>query len=189
MPADLPSDPVEQARQLNAARDELDRLRLTLEVVGTMDLDAGILNRNGLLESLERGRRWLDRRGDIFGALVVRFPAMPVLDPQNADDLEIIKHLAATIGAGVREVDEVARIDETTYGASLADLKPGAIQVVADRVRALLEATVRGLPQVGSFTIGAIEVLNSGHTSGAVLDTALRLADGAAPGAVSVGQI
>ena len=186
---EIPTDPDELAEALTAARDELDRLKLTLEVVGTTDLDAGILNRNGLLESLERSRRWMARRGDIYGVLIARFPSLRVLDPADLDDLEIIKHLAATIGAGVREVDEVARIDDLTYASSLADLKPGAIHIVAERVTGLLVNTVKSMPDVGQFRVGAVEVLNSGHSSGTVLDACLRLTEQAPLGGHSVAQI
>lgn len=189
MAAQLPSDPEELARELAAAREELERIKLTLDVVGTIDLHTGILNRNGLLESLERGRRWMARRGDIFGAVVVIFPEMPELDSSDPEDIETIKHLAATIGAGVREVDEVGRIDDLTYAASLADLKPGAIHVVADRVTHLLGVTLRSLPQIGTFRVGAVEVLNAGHPASTVVDACMRMAEQASPGASRVGQI
>ena len=57
-------------RRLDAALAEIDGLRLTLDVVGTMDLDTAILNRNGILEALERARRWQTRRGDVYGVLI-----------------------------------------------------------------------------------------------------------------------
>lgn len=185
----LPSDPLELERLLLDTLDELDRLKLTLEVVGTTDLDAGILNRTGILESLERGRRWMTRRGDIYGLVVVRFPTLRLLDPANPDDLDIIQHLAATIGAGVREVDEVGRIDNMTFASTLADLKPGTIQVVADRVNTLLARTLQSMPDVGHFRVGAVEVINAGHTSGTVLDACLRIADQAKMDSHTVGRI
>lgn len=189
MTTEHPTDPAELTRQLADAREELERIKLTLDVVGTIDLYSGILNRNGLLESLERGRRWMARRGDIFGAVVAVFPEMRVLDPTDPDDLEVIKHLAATVGAGVREVDEVGRLDDRTFGASLADLKPGAIHIVADRVTQLLSATLRNLPEVGAFKVGAVEVLNAGHAASTVIDTCLRFANESAAGSATVGQI
>lgn len=189
MERQLPTDPTELRRMLTDALDELERLKLTLEVVGTTDLDAAILNRTGILESLERGRRWMARRGDIYGLLVVRFPMLRVLDPAEPQDLEIVQHLAATIGAGVREVDEVGRIDGSTYAASLADLRPGTVHVVAERVSQLVAKTLESMPEIGSFKVGAVEVMNAGHTSGTVLDAALRITDRAAVGSHSVGHI
>lgn len=189
MTRELPSEPAELQRMLLGALDELERLKLTLEVVGTTDLDAGILNRTGVLESLERSRRWMDRRGDIYGLLVVRFPTLRPLDTSVPEDLELVQHLSATIAAGVREVDEVGRIDGLTYASTLADLKPGTIHVVAERVTSLLGKTARSTPGIGHFRVGAVEVMNSGHTSGTVLDTCLRLADQAGIDSFHVGQI
>jgi PleD family two-component response regulator len=183
------NDPTRLRELLDGTRDELDRLRLMLDVLGTVDLETGILNRNGLLESLERGRRWMSRRGDIFGAMVVRFPDLPRLDPSHPDDLETIKHLAATIGAGVREVDEVGRLDDVTFAASLADLNPGAIHVVADRVGQMLTKTSANRPEVGPFRIGAVEVLNAGHLPAMIVQTCEALADNAEGGHAAIGQI
>ena len=189
MTRQLPDDPDGLKALLGEALDELDRLKLTLEVVGTTDLDAGILNRTGVLESLERGRRWMARRGDIYGLLVARFPMLRQLDPGDATDLELIKHLAATIGAGVREVDEVGRLDDLTYAAVLQDLKPGTIRIVVERVQTLLGKTLTSMPDLGHFKLGAVEVLNAGHTSGTVLEAAIRMADQAAVDGASVGQL
>lgn len=189
MTRDLPDDPDELKLLLRNALDELDRLKLTLEVVGTTDLDAGILNRTGILESLERGRRWMARRGDIYGLVVTRFPLLRQLDSADPTDLDVIQHLAATIGAGVREVDEVGRIDNLTYAATLQDLKPGTIRVVVDRVGTLLGNTLTSMPELGHFKVGAIEVLNAGHTSGTVLDAAIRMADQSAIDGTHIGQL
>jgi hypothetical protein len=180
------TDEEELRRRLEETRAELQRLQLTLAVVGTTDLDAGIRNRNGVLEALERGRKWMSRRGDIYGLLVAQFPrAAP-----GAAEPEVVRHVAATIAAGVREVDEVGRVDATTHAAVLNDLAAGSVHVVADRVAGLLEALAAATPELGgTFRIGAVEVLNAAHTSGAVLDTALRLAEGALPGTAVVGQI
>jgi hypothetical protein len=189
MERQLPTDPIELQSMLIDALDELDRLKLTLEVVGTTDLDAGILNRTGILESLERGRRWMARRGDIYGLLVVRFPTLRPLDPALAEDLDVIQHLAATIGAGVREVDEVGRVDHMTFASTLADLKPGTIHVVAERVTSMVGKTIRTMPDIGHFRVGGVEVLNAGHTSGTVLDAGLRIADQAKIDNSTIGQI
>ena len=175
--------------RLERAESELESLKLTLEVVGTVDLDTGVLNRTGVLDGLERGRRWMSRRGDIYGMLVVAFPRVHV--DQDADRLiELAKHITASIGAGVRDVDDVGRLDDHTYAAVLADLKPGSIEIVADRVRSLIARLVDFTPDTGGvFKVGAVEVLSTSHTPGVVFDAALRMADSAAEGASSVGQI
>ncbi len=185
------SEDVEQLRaRLAEVEAELERVRLTLDVIGTMDLDAAILNRNGILEALDRGRRWMARRGDIYGLLIVEFPGLQTPASRDPEHIELIKHLAATIAAGVREVDDVGRVDDQRFAAVLADLTPGSVRVVADRVRDLVGIVVRSLPEVGGvFRVGAVEVLNTTHTSGAVLDRGVETAQRAAPGDVAVARM
>ena len=175
--------------QLEAAQSELESLKLTLEVVGTVDLETGVLNRTGVLDGLERGRRWMSRRGDIYGLLMVTFPDVKV--EQAAERLvELAKHITASIAAGVRDVDDVGRIDDHTYAAVLADLKPGSIEIVADRVRGLVARLVDFTPDAGAtFKVGAVEVLSTSHTPGVIFDAAIRMANSAAEGAAAVGQI
>lgn len=168
---------------------ELERLKLTLEVVGTVDLDTGVLNRTGILDGLERGRRWMARRGDIYGLMIVTLPEVaPADDDEQA--AELAKHITASIGAGVRDVDDVGRIDDHTYGAVLADLKPGSVEIVAGRVRDLVARLVEYTPGTGSrFHLGAVEVLSTSHTPGTVFDAAVRMAEQSPTNDVSVGQI
>lgn len=178
----------ELRREIEALRDELESLKMTLDVVGTIDLDSGILNRTGVLDALERGKRWLTRRGDIYGLVVVSFPSLSREVTEGAETPEFRTHVAATMGAAVREVDSVGRIDERTFAAVLADLNPGAIEVVAERVRELLERLVAATPAIGgTFRISGIEVL-APKPSGEVLDSAIRLASTADPGPV-IGQL
>lgn len=177
----------EQVESLTA---ELESLKLTLDVVGTVDLDAGILNRTGVLDALERGQKWLSRRGDIYGLVIVAFPRLRVDELSGDDGVEFAKHIAATIAAAVRDVDDVGRIDEHTYAAVLADLNPGAIDIVTGRMTDLLERMLPSVEKIGGeFRIGGVEVLAQSHTSGIVLDTGIRLAEGADANGASLGQI
>jgi hypothetical protein len=83
----------------------------------------------------------------------------------------------------------VGRIDDMTFASTLADLKPGTIQVVADRVADLLAKTLHSMPALGHFKVGAVEVINAGHTSGTVLDACIRITEQATIDSHSVGQI
>ena len=181
-------DEAELREQIEALRDELESLKMTLEVVGTIDLDSGILNRTGVLDALERGQRWLTRRGDIYGLVVVSFPSLSSEVSGGVEAPEFRTHVAATMGAAVREVDSVGRIDVRTFAAVLADLNPGAIEVVAERMRELLERLVAATPAIGgAFRISGIEVL-APKPSGEVLEAAIHLATTADPGPV-LGQL
>lgn len=176
--------------KLAAATAELDRIKFTLDVVGTVDLDTSLLNRNGIFESIQRAQRWLVRRGDIYGVLYVTFPDMDVSNIADPAYLELMKHLAATIAAGVRDVDEVGRATDNSFAAVLADLEPGALQIVAERVSKLLTQVTGTSPNLtGDFKMGGVEVLTASHTYGTVLDTAQRLSNQAAAGKMSLSTI
>lgn len=176
------SEAEELRRQVRELRAELDALRVTLEVVGTLDLDSGILNRTGILDALERGQKWLKRRGDIYGVVVVNFPALADDMRHGSEGIEFKTHVAATIGAAVRDVDSVGRLDDQTFAAVLADLNPGAIEVVAGRMGELIERLVASTPAMGgTYRISGLEVL-SAAASGEVLDRAVQLSARADPG-------
>lgn len=170
------ADDSDLRRRVDELTEELEGLKLTLEVVGTVDLESGILNRTGILDALERGQRWLTRRGDIYGLLVVHFPSLHGSVVDGPDAVEFRTHVAATMGAAVRDVDSVGRIDHETFGAVLADLNPGAIEIVAERMRGLLDRLAETTTAIGGrFRIGGVEVL-AAHPSGAILDTAVEMA-------------
>lgn len=166
--------------EVRRLREELDHLRTTLEVVGPVDVETGILNRTGILDALERGRHWLTRRGDIYGLVVVWFPDLPESLRSGSDGAEFRTHVAATLGAAVREVDSVGSVTTDTFAAVLADLNAGALPIVIERIRSLVDRLVAGNADVARAAIGGVEVL-APRSSGAVLETAADLARNAGP--------
>lgn len=168
---DLPSDPEMLRERVRQAESELARLELTLNVVGTVDLDAGILNRNGVIEAIDRGRKWMARRGDLYGLIVVSIPGLADLEPTQG--LETVKHMAATIWAGLREVDEVGRLDSEIFGACLSDVHIDATEIVARRVHELVTAALGATTWSKGCRIGAIEVTTEDPTALQVLDAGL----------------
>jgi GGDEF domain-containing protein len=182
-------DCAEAEAKLAAATAELERIKFTLDVVGTVDLDTGLLNRNGIFESIQRAQRWLVRRGDIYGVLYVMFPDLDVSNTSDPSYLEMMKHLAATIGAGVRDVDEVGRAADNAFAAVLANLEPGALHIVAERVEKMLLQVTQAPNLTGDFLMGGVEILTASHTYGTVLDTAQRLCTQATAGHPSLSTI
>ena len=175
-------------REIQDLKDELEALRTTLAVVGTIDLDSGMLNRTGVLDALERAKHWLTRRGDIYGVVVVTFPDLASDMRTGTEAGEFRTHVAATMGAAVREVDAVGTIDEATFAAVLADLNAGAIWIVAARMQGLLDRLVATTPAIGgTYRISGLEVL-SATPSGEVLQRAVRLTEEPDDGPV-IGQI
>lgn len=176
--------------RLQEAESSLAQLRMVMDVVGTVDLTTGVNNRNGVLEAVERARRWMNRRGDMFGVVVVRFSRMRMLDLTIAEDVELVRHLAAGIGAGFREVDDIGRLDDTSFAGILADIKPGSISVVVDRVsHHLLDSPETLEAAGGTFRIAGIEMLSSSHTSEVILDAAERLLAKAPDNGASIAQL
>lgn len=166
------SEDLEQA--LATARAELDRLRLTLEVVGTVDLEVGILNENGIVDAIERARRWHARRGDVFGVLAILVPDDAGDDPDTAVDV------AATIAAGLREVDDVGRLSPGCYVGVLSDLVPGSLSVVADRIRGVMSRrSTDGATPTADGRIAGVELHRSDLTARSILERVVALADDA----------
>lgn len=166
--------------EVQRLQDELERLRTTLEVVGPVDVETGILNRTGILDALERGRQWLIRRGDIYGLVIVWFPDLRDELRTGADGVEFRIHVAATLGAAVRDVDSVGSVTTDTFAAVLADLNAGALPIVTERIRGLVDRLVAGDQDLARAAIGGIEVL-APKPSGLVLETATELAKGSGP--------
>ncbi len=182
-------DCAEIEAKLEAATAELERIKFTLDVVGTVDLDTSLLNRNGIFESIQRAQRWLVRRGDIYGVLYITFPDLDVSNTIDPSYLELMKHLAATIAAGVRDVDEVGRAADNAFAVVLANLEPGALHIVAERVDELLRKVTEAPNLTGEFLMGGVEILTASHTYGTVLDTAQRLSTQASVGESKLSTI
>lgn len=176
--------------RLEATRAELERLRLTLAVVGTMDLDVGVLNRNGVLDAIDRARKWQTRRGDVFGILVVRIPDIADSETDAVAAREVAENVAAVLAAGLREVDSVGRCAETTYAGVLSDLQPDSIPIVAMRLDAVFRHLVETDPGFGaSYGIGAIEVHGGNETPVELLDRTTSMATEAIDDRPSVGRL
>lgn len=157
-------------KALAETRDELDRLRLTLQVVGTVDLDVGILNENGIVDAIDRARRWHARRGDVFGVLAIVVPDL-------GDEAESAADVAATIAAGLREVDDVGRLGPDCFVGILSDLAPGSLGVVADRIRGVLSRQgARPSSGAGERRIGGLEMHRSDTDARTILQRAVALA-------------
>lgn len=176
--------------ELRATRAELDRLRLTLEVVGTMDLEVGVLNRNGVLDAIERARRWQTRRGDVFGVLVVSLPDVLRSEADPSGARAVAENVAAVLAAGLREVDSVGRCGEDVYAGVLSDLQPDSIRVVAFRLEGVLRHLAETDPAFGGrFGIGALEVHGGEDGPVDLLDRARELAVEAVGGPSNVVRI
>lgn len=156
-------------------------LRLQLAIMSSTDPITGLANRAGVVDSIEVAINRLPRMGEPFAIVGVRFPQLnELLD----DDLrvEAVRDLGALLAAGLRNVDRVGRIDDTTFVAVLANIPTDHVSTVTDRTRGTLGALVEvaGLPE-SSLEAGlcAISVVDKETETNAMelLDTvATRLA-------------
>lgn len=174
--------------ELTEARAEISRLRLQLHVFTSTDAVTGLANRNGLLDSIQGA---LDREGRMsepFSVVLMRFPQIAGLAGEHTlDDYEeALRHLGAVIAAGLRTVDRVGRIDDTTFLAVLTNCPGEHITTVLERSL----QSIRALPlSVGASEYAldpAVAALMSGDAeigdAAALLTRAEELIERAAPG-------
>lgn len=123
-----------------AERDaEIHRLRGLIDSFLSVDIDTGLLNRNGLIDAVKRARLWWDRRREPFGVLAIRFPDMVGLTSSESNSFAT--RIAATLYDTGRAVDDVGRIDERTFLLVLREFqRHGALTVVGRMRIALREA-------------------------------------------------
>ena len=151
--ADLTTDQriTELEDELADARAEINQLRLQLHVFTSTDAVTGLANRNGLLDSLQGAIDRQQRMKEPYCVVFLRFPQLGGLrDAHHEDDYEeALRHLGAIVAAGLRTVDRVGRLDETTFVAVLTNCPGEFISVVIERSL----ASIRALP----LSVGASE--------------------------------
>jgi len=130
--------------ELEDARAEINQLRLQLHVFTSTDALTGLANRNGLLDSLQGAIDRQQRMGEPYSVVFLRFPHLAGLVAAHHEDdyEEAIRHLGAIVAAGLRTVDRVGRLDETTFMAVLTNCPGEFISVVIERSL----ASIRALP-------------------------------------------
>ncbi len=140
--------PTELRKQLGQLRDEIADLRLSLDVLSTIDLASGLLNRNGLLESIQSALNWLRRRNEPFGLMGIRVPELA----RQSDD-ELVRHLGAVLSSTLRAVDSAAVLEEVNLVGVLRELTLEGIPQVVARVREALGGATRATPITPRFVV------------------------------------
>ena len=174
--------------ELEDARAEINQLRLQLHVFTSTDAITGLANRNGLLDSLQGAIDRQQRMAEPYCVVFLRFPQLGgLMDDHHEDDYEeALRHLGAIVAAGLRTVDRVGRLDETTFVAVLTNCPGEFISVVIERSL----ASIRALPlSVGASEYAldpAVVALMSGdevaESAELVLSRGMELIADAAPG-------
>jgi len=114
-------------------------LRLQLAVMSSTDSITGLANRTGIVDSIEMALHRLVRMGEPFAVVGVRFAALAGLD-LTRDRLDAVRDLGALLAACLRDVDQVGRLDETTFMVILANVPTDHVATVTDRTTATIRA-------------------------------------------------
>jgi GGDEF domain-containing protein len=126
--------------QLDSQREEIERLRRTIDAFIPVDVDTGLLNRNGLIDSIKRACLWWERRREPFGVLVLQIPGLAFAPSEQRQPLAMI--VANSMIGTLRAVDDSGRLNESTYAAVLRDFVREGGPIVAARLRTALRTAL-----------------------------------------------
>lgn len=133
--------------ELEARLDELEAdngvLRLQLDMLTATDVVTGLPNANGIVGQLQKAAARYSRSGEAFGLMYVGFPAFEQIAAKRGRvDLETaMRHAGAMVGACVRQLDTVGRLDENGLVCVLPMLSDNGTDPVIRRIERVLEST------------------------------------------------
>ena len=126
---------------LIAAKDEeISRLRNFVDAFLPVDLDTGLLNRNGTIEAIRRAWAWWNRRREPFGVMAVVIPGIERLSADESSNVARLVSIALS-DAG-RAVDDMGRLDATTFVVVLREFHRHGAPTVVSRVRTTLRHAI-----------------------------------------------
>jgi GGDEF domain-containing protein len=168
------------SRQLAERDDEIRRLRGIIDSFLSIDIDTGLLNRNGLLDSVKRASLWWDRRREPFGVMAVRFSDMVGLSHGHANDLAA--RIAACMSDTGRAVDDTGRIDERTFVMVLREFQRHGAMTVVSRMRIALREAIADPLVTGDLRFGLVVAVEGDASSpDDYINMAIAAAEQAAP--------
>ncbi|HEY7564090.1 MAG TPA: GGDEF domain-containing protein [Acidimicrobiia bacterium] len=176
-------DQTDQGRfeRLLADKDEeIRRLRAIVDSYLSVDLDTGLLNRNGLIDAINRARLWWDRRREPFGVMAIRFPELA--GRSGGESRQLAVTIARALADTGRAVDDTGRLDPHTFVIVLREFQQhGAITVVS-RMRTAIRQAVGDPAVTGDLRFGFV-VAVEGEAAGPAdyLRMAVEAAEAATP--------
>ena len=175
-----PIDQDSLSRQLAARDEEIRRLRGIIDSFLSVDIDTGLLNRNGLVDAVKRARLWWDRRREPFGVMAVRFSDMVGLGTEQANDLAT--RIAACMYDTGRAVDDTGRIDERTFVMVLREFQRHGAMTVVSRMRTALREAIADPLVTGDLRFGLVVAIEGDSSSPEdYINMAVAAAEQAAP--------
>jgi GGDEF domain-containing protein len=159
-------------RQLEDRETEIRRLKGVIDSFLSVDLDSGLLNRHGVLEAIRRAILWWDRRREPFGVMVVRMPRLADLDP--AASIPVVARAAAALADTGRAVDDIGRLDPSTFAVVLREFHRHGATAVVSRMRIALRQSIANPELTDDIRFGLIVAIEGGSYEPAdYLDRAL----------------
>ena len=111
-------DQVEQLKaELAATRRALGELRLQYDIASTMDPVTGLLNGNGVFDVVDEASARQARTSEPFALLLISVPGLDIVREAYGDRLfvEAVRDVGALVGASLRDMDRVGRIDDSCF--------------------------------------------------------------------------
>ncbi len=118
-------------------------LRLQLDMLTSTDIVTGLPNSNGIAAQLQKAAARYSRSGEAFALMHIGFPAFArIADDRGRHALEdAMRHAGSLVGAAVRQLDTVGRIDEEGLVCVMPMMSDDGVNPVITRVERVLEST------------------------------------------------
>ena len=167
-------------RQIEERDEEIRRLKGLIDSFLSIDIDTGLLNRNGLIDAVKRARLWWDRRREPFGVLAVRFPE--VLSITEGEGTDFATRIATTLYDTGRAVDDIGRIDARTFILVLREFQRDGAMTVVSRLRIALREAMADPLLTSDLRFGlVVAVEGEAPKPDEYIDMAVAAAEKAAP--------
>ncbi len=153
---------IELLRKQLAERDEeIRRLKEVVDSFLSVDIDTGLLNRNGVLEAIRRASLWWDRRREPFGVMAIRIPRLADLKPSEL--LPVVELVGTALGDTGRAVDDIGRLDAATFVMVLREFHRHGATTVVSRLRTALRQTIANPDLTDDIRFGLIVAVESSN--------------------------
>lgn len=118
-------------------------LRLQLDMLTATDIVTGLPNSNGIAAQLQKAAARYSRSGEAFGLMHVGFPAFDrIAEDRGRRALEeAMRHGGALVGAAVRQLDTVGRIDDDGLVCVMPMMSDDGVSPVVRRIEKVLDST------------------------------------------------
>lgn len=133
------------ALEMRLAEAEADNgvLRLQLDMLTSTDIVTGLPNANGIAAHLQKAAARYSRSGEAFGLMHIGFPAFHrIAEDRGRRVLEdCMRHAGALVGAAVRQLDTVGRIDEDGLVLVMPMMGDDGVTPVVERIERVLDSS------------------------------------------------